>query len=107
MGEELVLTLDASRGPPDSTPPQGEGVSSSRGMRRISRRDGFTDYLLMLDKLDKPLPGRPGWLPTQAPHRPVRAELPHTVPQVTVSLRAFRPHDRSSGWVADNASGEG
>jgi hypothetical protein len=50
MGEELVLTLDASRGPPDSTPPQGEGVSSSRGMRRISRRDGFTDYLLMLDK---------------------------------------------------------
>ena len=34
-------------------------------------------------------PGRPGWLPTQAPHRPVRAELPHTVPQVTVSLRAL------------------
>src|SRR5687768_12322471 len=32
------------------------------------------------------LPGRPGWLPTQAPHRPVRAELSHTVPQVTVSL---------------------
>lgn len=57
MGEELVLTLDASRGPPDSTPPQGEGVSSSRGMRRISRRDGFTDYLLMLDKLLALLPG--------------------------------------------------
>ena len=58
MGEELVLTPDASRGPPDSTPPQGEGVSPSRGMRRISRRDGFTDYLLMLDKPLALLPGR-------------------------------------------------
>jgi hypothetical protein len=36
------------------------------------------------------LPGRPGWLPTQAPHRPVRAGLPHTVPQATVLLRDFQ-----------------
>ncbi len=36
------------------------------------------------------LPGRPGWLPTQAPHRPVRAGLPHTVLQVTGSLRGFQ-----------------
>ena len=34
----------------------------------------------------KTLPGRPGWLPTQAPHRPVRAELPHTVLRATGSL---------------------
>lgn len=49
------------------------------------------------------LPGRPGWLPTQAPHRPVRADFPHTVPQVTGSLRDFRPHGRSSGWEAGSA----
>ena len=32
-------------------------------------------------------PGSPGWLPTPGPHRPVRARLTHTVPQVTALLR--------------------
>jgi len=40
----------------------------------------------------RPTPGRPGWLPTQAPHRPVRAGLPHTVLQVTGSLRDLTHH---------------
>jgi hypothetical protein len=40
--------------------------------------------------LQNRLPGRPGWLPTQAPHRPVRAGLPHTVLQATVLLRDFQ-----------------
>ena len=31
-------------------------------------------------------PGRPGWLSTQAPHRPARAVFPHAVPQIVVSL---------------------
>jgi hypothetical protein len=31
-------------------------------------------------------PGRPGWSPTRAPHRPARADFPHAVPQVVVSL---------------------
>ena len=33
------------------------------------------------------LPGRPGWLPTRAPHRPTRAQLRHVVPQIIASLR--------------------
>src|SRR5215216_2475584 len=44
------------------------------------------------------LPGRPGWLPTQAPHRPVRAGLPHTVPQVTGSLRDRRHRTDPRVW---------
>src|SRR3954454_10055740 len=44
---------------------------------------------------------------TQAPHRPVRAELPHTVPQVTGSLRVFRLDDKSWRWATDIASGAG
>ena len=45
-------------------------------------------------------PGRPGWLPTRAPHRPGRAELPHPVPQVTASLRLVSGSSRSPGWQA-------
>jgi len=43
------------------------------------------------------LPGRPGWLPTQAPHRPVRAGLPHTVLQATGLLRDQENLSRPSG----------
>jgi site-specific DNA recombinase len=32
-------------------------------------------------------PGRPGRLPARAPHRTVRADFPHTAPQVTVLLQ--------------------
>jgi len=34
-------------------------------------------------------PGRTGRLPSQSPHRPVRARLTHTVPQDMVSLRVL------------------
>src|SRR5215211_629045 len=64
----------------------------------LGHTSGFLDYEELIppgttvplkDRFNIPHPGRPGWLPTQAPHRPVRAGLPHTVPQVTVSLRAL------------------
>jgi hypothetical protein len=56
------------------------GISDSETSRRCGPAKGVVDGL----------PGRPGWLSTQAPHRPVRAGLPHTVLQATVSLRGFQ-----------------
>src|SRR4030065_562432 len=38
-------------------------------------------------------PGGPGRSPAQGSHRPVRAQLTHTVPRVTVSLRSVHRLD--------------
>ena len=39
-------------------------------------------------------PGRPGWFPTQAPHRSVLAQLRHTAPHVTFAT------GRHTEWIA-------
>ena len=89
--------------------PATEPENLCRGLlvRCQPKSDGLPPTLTASGGLPTGLPGRPGWLPTQVPHRPVRAGLPHTVLQVTGSLRDLRPPHRLSGWVADNASEEG
>ena len=42
--------------------------------------------------------GRPGWLPTQAPHRSGRADFPHPAPRNTVSLHAGVAVDNPRTW---------
>ena len=48
-------------------------------------------------------PGRPGWFPTQAPHRSVLAQLTHTAPHFKLSLRDGTPSGRPPLAGADNA----
>ena len=51
-----------------------------------------------------PLPGGPGGSLPRGSHRSVRAQLRHTAPQVTVSLREGRPNGRFVVWGAETPS---
>ena len=49
-------------------------------------------------------PGGPGRLPAQGSHRPVRAQLAHSVPQVMPSLRDGRPSEPPRRTAGDSAA---
>ena len=84
-------------GRPASRVPGPEAKANTEDYPKIFKslvRSGFRAFGLMI--VDLPfsrhsfaLPGRTGRLPSQNPHRPVRARLTHTVPRVMASLREW------------------
>jgi hypothetical protein len=92
-------TADESRHPPPLQLPEGlddlRRVRSRGVLARQQCRDVFRDGPAADRRARRPRrdwPGRPGWSPTQAPHRSGRADFQHPVPHPTTSLRGPAQH---------------